>query len=327
MIEFGWLIGAFIAIIGALVGVGVRRLTHFLYPYDFLTGIVLASLAAAIILIPIIGAITGMWSGSPIDAAGYGAFCIGYVFGYCIDGFRAYFMLRRRIPKDKCAPGEPCVRYKVKGRWAWAGQTNKWLWERLIHKNHVYILCNTPMGDPDWMEPTKYPLFPIFDRQMMMVEDYGVKEAVWKSDRGKEKTRQRYVFWIKKVHGSQVSIDQLCFETDGVEKANAATNEAQHKYTALLHFIKAGLPRLFNNFLASTYDKAPGMSFINITRRAEEMMKNPDDEEIKLKTEAEKELEKPIEKPIKEKEVKQDVQQKTEEREGNGEEKGNADSV
>jgi hypothetical protein len=323
MIEFGWLIGALIAIFAALVGVGVRRITKFIYPFDFLSMIVCVAVAALIISMPITGKITGLWTGSPINAAGYGAFILGYVFGYAIDGFRAYFMLRRRIPKDKCAPAEPCVRYKVKGRWAWAGQTNKFLWERLIHKNHIYIICNVPLGDPDWQEPTKYPLFPTFDRPMMMAEDFGLKDAIWKADRGKEKTRKRQVFLIKKAHGSQISTDQLCFEADGVQKANEATAEAQHKFTSLLHFIKAELPRLFSNFLAGTYNKAPGMAFINVTRHIDEMMKDQADDEIRLKTETEKELDR----PIKDKEVTTDVQQKTEEGKGTEGQEGKQDSV
>ena len=322
--DIGWLIGAMIAIFGALIGVMIRRITKFLYPYDFCTGIVLASVAALMILTPTIGKISGLWVGSPFNIAAYFAFLLGYVFGYCIDGFRAYFMLRRRIPKDKCAPGEPCVRYKFKGRWCWAGQTNSFLYERLIHKNHVYILCNCPLGDPDWQEPTKYPLFPVFDRPMMMVESFGLKEATWKADRGIEKHRKRWAFVINKVHGSQVSLDQLCYEADAIEQANIATAEAQHKFTSLLHFIKSELPRILSNFLADTLNKAPGMSFIDVTKRSEELMKKLADDEITVKTETEKELKQ----PEKKQEDKQDVQQQeTENGKGKEGKEGNSDNV
>ena len=317
MIETGFIIGAAIAIFGALVGVKIRRITKFLYPFDFLTGIVIIVLVALIISVPLIGMFTGLWEGSLIDTAGYGSFVIGYLFGYCIDGFRAYFIIRRRIPKVKNAPGEPCVTYKVDGRWAWAGQTNGYLWERLVHKNHIFIICKTPFGEADWDEPTKYPLFPIFDRPMMMVDKFGVVDVVYRSDAGKEKHRPRRAFLVLKAHGSQVSIDQLCFEEDAVRKANEATAEAQQKYTNLLHFVKAGLPRFFANFLASAYDKAPAMAFLEATRRSEEMAQKDEDEEITLKTETEKELKF---EPANGKEDKADVRKEERNEEGKAEE-------
>jgi len=290
MFEFGWIIGAFIAIFGALVGVGVRRITHMLYPFEFVTAIVWTAVAALIISLPIIGSLSGWWTGSPIDAAGYVSFASGYLFGYCIDGFHAYFLLEKEITETKETIREPCMRYKVKGRWAWAGQTNWWLWQRLIKKNHVFFLSETPFGDADWVDNAKYPLFPWFKRPKLKVDEYGERKAKWKSDIGKNKHPQRWVYYIKKAHGSMISISQLCFEANAVELANKATAEAQLNYTNLLHFVKAGLPRILANFIADTYRKAPGMSFINPSRAAEEMMKDLHDDEIKLMTETEKEL-------------------------------------
>jgi hypothetical protein len=125
---------------------------------------------------------------------------------------------------------------------------------------------------------------------MMMIDNLGLVDVKYRSDIGKEKHRPHQAFYVEKAHGSQASLDRLRFEADAVSKANEATAEAQRKYTALLHFVKAGLPRFFANFLASAYDKAPGMAFLEATRRSEEMAKSSEDEEITLRSETEKEL-------------------------------------
>jgi len=277
MEEIGLILGAAIAVFGALVGVRIRRVTHFLYPYEFLTGGVVVALTIFTMVAPL----------TPLISL---SFVIGYVFGYCIDGYRAYFIARKRLPKIKGSPGEPWVTYDVDGRKAIAIQTNRALWQRLVRKNHVFILCKGPFGVADWNEPTKYPLFPLFDRKMMMFDDHYLAPVTWSIDAGKAKHPKRQAMIVRKAHGSMISIDQLCFEADAVEKANQATAEAQEKYTRLIHFVKAEMPRFFANFLAETYDKAPRMAFLEATRRSEELAAAQEGNTIKLLTEAEKEL-------------------------------------
>ena len=322
MIEFNFMIGAAAAIFGVLVGVLIRRITKFLYPFEWVTGLFLGVLTALVILQPVIGAVSGWWGGQIIDSMIYAGFVAGYFTGYCIDGLRHYIMVRLRDPRVKRSKGLPLVTYDVDGRKAYAMQTQWALWERLIHKNHIFILSKTPFGTADWDEDTKYPLFPLFERKMVNVDDARVVPVTWGRDVGNDKPRKRYALLIKKAHGSQVSMEQLCFEADAVDKANEATAEAQRRYTNLLHFFKAGLPRLFANFLASTYDKAPGMAFMEATRRSEEMMEPVDDNPIRLKSEIEKELTHHT--PVKDKEDSTDVtdEQGQGQEEGKGQEKG-----
>jgi len=278
MVEIGFVIGAAVAILGALMGVGIRRITKFLYPYDFL------SIAVYVGLIVLSIVTTFAFRSITIDAMIYLAFIMGYVFGYAIDGARAYIIVRRRIPNIKSAPGEPWVIYEVKGRKALAIQTNMALFQRLILKNHVFIICDSPIV-ADWIEPTKYPVFPLFNKKMMMVDDCKIVDVRWSVDVGKEKHPKRQAMWVKKAHGSLVSIDRLCFEADAVTAANEATAEAQRKHTQLVHFIKAGMSRFFANFIAETYDKSPGLAFMEATRRAEEIGKGlREDTEVMMKT-------------------------------------------
>jgi hypothetical protein len=237
---------------------------------------------------PIIGS---SLPGPVFDYAGYAAFTIGYVFGYLIDGYLKYTIVRRRIPATKLAPGEPWVLYDKDGRKAIAIQTNRALFHRLFLDNHVFLLCKTPFGEGDWLEPTKYPLFPLdlFTKRMTMVDNFQLVDVKYSSDIGKERHPRRQAMLVTKAHGSLVSIDQLCFEADAVAIANAATAEAQRKYTNLVHFVKSSMPRFFANFLAETYDKAPGMSFMEASARAEELRKEVEQgNRIELLSEEEK---------------------------------------
>lgn len=269
--------GVLLCVLGILVGVLIRRVTKFIYPTDFLTYIVCISVTVVTILIPMFGLLsfqlTGIFSVSYI---------IGYMTGYCIDGFRAYVIVRKHIAANKLSVGKAWVLYKVDGRTAIALQTNYELWQRLVRKNHRFILCSVPFGEPDWTEETKFPLFPKFVRKMIMVDSYAMVKVSWSIDIGVEKHPQRMSMLVKKVHGSMVSIDELCFEEEAVAAANAATAEAQEKYTKLVHFVKAGLPRMFANFLADSFDKAPAMSFFEVTKRADDLIKETKKDEMKI---------------------------------------------
>ncbi|MCL2606940.1 MAG: hypothetical protein FWD92_00025 [Methanomassiliicoccaceae archaeon] len=248
-----------------------------LVPIEFVT----ASIITAFI---VLGIIIGL------DPAGYIAFFSGYTFGYLIDGFLKYIIVRKRDPKNKLSQGTPWVIYDVDGRKAFAIQNNKALFERLFFKNHVFILSKTPFGDADWYEPTKYPLFPAFKRKMMMVDSYAAVPVKWSSDYNKKKVRQRYAMIVKKAHGSMVSMDQLCFEADAVNKANESAAEAHKKYIDLLHFINTGLPMFIANFIADAFSQSPQMQFAEVTRRSEDMAKKEEDNAITILTEQEKEL-------------------------------------
>jgi len=278
IMEWPYLLGAVLAVIGALIGVAIRRTTRFLFPCDFLSILLYVSLIMLVFGIRLINhfAEVSIWY-PDIGAETYASFILGYVTGYCIDGRMNYVLVRRTDTDSKHSHGVPWVTYEMDNKLHLAVQTNRALWRRMAGGIHVPILSNAPFK-ADWNESTKYPLFPEFEKPMIMVESWDwVLLGPAKEDADKKRPPVRMGVSVKIAHGSMISVRQLCYERDAVTNANEGMAEANRKLIDLTHFVKNAIPRILTNFLADTYDKSPALAFLSAVdhMKVRELQKAP----------------------------------------------------
>lgn len=256
------IVGALIAIVGALIGVGVRRTAKFLYPYDFFSLTIYASLIICMTVLPILSERIGIIALDSITVEQYGVFIVGYFVGYCIDGRLNFVMIRMRFPAIKHSRGEPWVVYVADGSDCIALQNNRALFNRVFRKVHIPIVANAPFY-PDATESTKYPLFPEFNVPIVYVESCDlVPLGMTEADKLKRRPPVRRAMRVRLAHGSMVSAEQLCYETDAVRMANESAADANRRLIGLTHYMKTAIPKIMINFLAEVYRKAPVMAFV-----------------------------------------------------------------
>ena len=262
--EWTFLLGAVLTVLGALVGVGIRRKTKFLFPYDFLSILLYVSLVVLSIGIPLVNYVADLEIWHPnIGFEGYASFILGYVFGYCVDGRMDYFIVRKKDTEIKDSAGEPWVTYTHEGRLHLAVQTNRALWNRLVRNNHIRIYSNAPF-EPDWTDRMKYPLLPEFKKKLIQIEDWDwVRLNPTEEDKKKHWPPIRKAIVVDIAHGSMISTSQLCYERDAVKEANEGMAVANRELTLFVHYTKTVIPRIMTNFIADTYRKSPAMAWVD----------------------------------------------------------------
>ncbi len=250
------IIAAIVAVFGALVGVKIRRTTYFQYPWDFLSVTVYVLLFMGVFIFPDLGTAYGFWT-PPLEY--YGAFGVGYVFGYCVDGARHYFLVEYWSFEDKHTQSEPWITYYVDGRLCLAIQTNRRLWGRLVRGEHVQIVSNCAF-DPDWTDTRKYPLFPIFpDVPKIALNSFEMKVTPSGST----------VMRVTVAYGSMASIPELIYKRDTMEELNRTVEEQAYKIVRMYHFVKSVVPKLMANYIGETYSKSPGFAFMEALDHSE----------------------------------------------------------
>lgn len=161
-----------VVVAGVFVGSKVQKCARFLYPYDCLTISILTLIAAD--LVAGISGIQPMW---------YASLLFGYITGYLVVGRTSYIMVMEMDLAGKHVEQYPLVIWNEGTHTFIQEQTNRALLRRLIFGVKHELYSNVPL-DLDWRVDAKYPMFPLFSRKTVMVEDsrisYTPEHAFWR---------------------------------------------------------------------------------------------------------------------------------------------------
>ncbi len=187
------LISAGAALGGVIVGSIVQRTAKFLYPYDWMTMVILTAIIVdAILLI------------SGIDPVWYAPFLLGYAVGYMIVGRTRYKMVMDINIPSKTMRMKPWVIYIHGEHLCIQEQSNRALLRRQIcGVRHIILSVDGAPVNTDWYSHNKYPLFPVFEKELIVLEDvkvdyYPVK-VFWRFH------ARQYVTRVRVAYGSMAS--------------------------------------------------------------------------------------------------------------------------
>lgn len=178
---------------GVLIGAVIQRTAKFLYPYDWMTITILVAIGIDCVL-----KLTGF------EQIWYVPFLLGYIVGYLIVGRTRYTMVMDISIVSKTMRMYPWVTYLHEGRLCIQEQTNRALLRRqLAGVRHEIVSLDGAAINTDWNSDAKYPMFPKFEKNLLVLEDQNVEycnvTVFWKI-----KARQ-YVTTIRVAYGSTAS--------------------------------------------------------------------------------------------------------------------------
>lgn len=153
------------ALFGVIVGSAVQRTAKFLYPTDWMS----ITIAMAIIADMILGL-------APWDKMWYIPFIAGFAVGYLLVGRQSYIMVSNINIESKYLVLRPWVLYEHDGAICRQRQNNRDLLRRQFLGIHNVVVDIDSGGGPpqishDWTSDSKYPLFPRFVKDMLVLED------------------------------------------------------------------------------------------------------------------------------------------------------------
>ncbi len=187
------LISSACALGGVFIGAAVQKTAKFLYPYDWMTITILIA-----IVIDLIGNFTGF------EQIWYVPFLLGYFVGYLIVGRTRYTMVMDISIVSKTMRMYPWVTYQHEGRLCIQEQTNRALLRRqLAGVRHEIVSLDGVAMNTDWTSDSKYPMFPKFEKNLLVLEDqnvgYRLVPIFWKVN------ARQYVTTIRVAYGSTAS--------------------------------------------------------------------------------------------------------------------------
>lgn len=219
------LIASAAALGGVIVGAAIQKTAKFLYPYDWMTLTIVAAIAADTIL-----QVTG------IDPVWYPPFLLGYLVGYVIVGRTRYTMVMDINVVSKTMRMRPWVLYMHDDKLCIQEQTNRALLRRQVFGvRHIVVSVDNASINADWFSDSKYPMFPAFEKNLLVLEDLTVDyypvHVIWRIN-----TRQ-YVTKIRVAYGSMASKLELMRSasvlTDQQNTIVSLANEVNELQTAL----------------------------------------------------------------------------------------------
>lgn len=187
------LIASGCALGGVFVGAAIQKTARFLYPYDWMTFAILAFIVVDLIL-----KLTG------IEEMWFIPFLLGYFVGYLIVGRTRYTMVMDISIVPKTMRMRAWVVYLHEDKLCMQEQTNRALLRRQICGVRHHIESNNGVAvNADWFSDIKYPMFPKFEKNLLVLEDFHVEfynvPIIWRF-----KARQ-YVTTINIAYGSMAS--------------------------------------------------------------------------------------------------------------------------
>lgn len=190
-----------VVIVGVAAGAKVQRCARFLYPYDVMTLGFLAAIAADVLLG--ISGIQAMW---------YASFLLGYITGYLVVGRTVYIMMMEIDLGGKFVSNTPIVIWNEGTSTYIQEQTNRALVRRLLFGIRHELVSNVPV-DTEWKVDSKYPLFPLFSKRTVMVEDsrktFVLEHVFWRFT-ARRYTTEMVIAYAGMVSKVQLSQDQDC---------------------------------------------------------------------------------------------------------------------
>ena len=150
------------ALIGVIMGSIVQRTARFLYPIDWMSIAIMAGLT--------IDAILGL---APWEPIWYIPYLLGFWVGYLLVGRTRYVMALDVSIPSKIVVMRPWVLYDHNGVTCIQKQTNRDLLRRQLFGAHNELVDDTgaPIQiEPDWHSDSKYPMFPAFEKPLIVLE-------------------------------------------------------------------------------------------------------------------------------------------------------------
>lgn len=272
---FSILISVGIMAVTVMAGGYVQKVTHFLYPFDFIT--ILACCAVPAQLCVEYDVLGFGWT-LPYDLWWNIPAFVGYFVGYIVSGRTKYVMIRT-FSGQKTSSAKPYVFFEEGEHTYLQEQSNRELAKRLFfHIKHEVTGGKSDTGtfdldlDADWTDTVKYPLFPEFTRKMIYadtVERYEVDRDGWMKE---------YVTYIRRASGSTVSRTDLIRDFRALENANRQIVDYQNKVFRLQQSYNTRLSKYLSQVLMSFVSVQPGA---HLFRTIKQMMAKKEEEDRK----------------------------------------------
>ena len=269
-------IAVVIMAITVMVGGYVQKVTHFLYPVDFIT--ILACLT-----VPVQLCIDYNW---PLDLGLYIPWdmwwnipaLVGYFVGYIVSGRTKYVMIRT-FTGQKISTAQAYVFYEEGEHTYLQEQKNRELLKRLLFGIKHEVAggkSDTSSYDldleADWTDIVKYPLFPEFNRKMIYAD------TVEKYEVDTDGRMKEYITFISRASGSMVSRTDLIRDFRALENANKQIIDYQNKIFRLQQSYNTRLSKYLSQVLMSFVSVQPGA---HLFRTVKQMMAKKEEEDKK----------------------------------------------
>lgn len=256
------------ALFGVVIGAAIQRSAKFLYPTDWMS-----ITLAVVVLIDLVLLI------SPWEKLWYLPFSAGFIVGYLLVGRQKYIIVANISVTSKHLILRPWVLYEKDNKICRQRQTNRDLIRRQFLGIHNYILDmdgNPPQISPDWVSNAKYPLFPKFVTEMLVLEDMVEKHVttqIWWRIRGKKTTTHICVAHASSASKLELlrSVDILSNQQDTISKLYGQIHDYQNAQGSKL--LETAL-RIQNNAIGTS----PENRMYDLMRKKDEMSKTKKEE-------------------------------------------------
>ncbi|MDD4222612.1 MAG: hypothetical protein PHF83_05710, partial [Candidatus Methanomethylophilus sp.] len=160
----------------------------------------------------------------------------GYLVGYVIVGRTRYTMVMDINVVSKTMRMRPWVLYMHDDKLCIQEQTNRALLRRQVFGvRHIVVSVDNVSISADWFSDSKYPMFPAFEKNLLVLEDlvvdYSTVHVIWRIN------ARQYVTRIRVAYGSMASKLELMRSanvlTDQQNTIVSLANEVNELQTAL----------------------------------------------------------------------------------------------
>lgn len=257
-----------IAMASAAFGAMVQRKTLFIFPYD-----------PATVLIVILLSVCALFQ-YPFDYVWYVPALCGYFLGYYINGLTRYTAVSQVDVAGQTIDLAPIVTYEIdldkrgifsansSGKMSrcladqtWRGLLKRWF----LNVHHVIDTCGAPW-QPAWQTRTKYPGFPVFVRDSLLIETWDTLEKDYGIGRRWSRKAQKHVPWftikrhvsvVRIAHCDQIPRVRLIKNQAALDEQNILLDEAQRKIIDLENERKAISTVKMAELIAGIMDISP----------------------------------------------------------------------
>jgi len=250
--------------ISVTCGGAIQKTTHFLYPVDFVTILICIALVSQVFFLDSI----------PWDIMWSIPLMVGYFIGYLVSGRTKYVMIRQ-FQASKYSYAEAYVFYEKNSKTYLQVQSNKELMKRFLFGIQHEVSC--PYGDlePDWVEVTKFPLFPLFEKHTI----YADSVDTFQTER--EGRLKEYITEICKAPGSMISRTDLLRDFQALDRANKQLIETQNENYKLKQSMSTRMAKYMGYIFTQLYSTQPGARIVKTVRLLEQKRKEQEEADVK----------------------------------------------
>lgn len=257
-----------IAMGSAAFGAFVQRKTLFIFPYDPATVLIILMVTVC------------AWFEYPFEWIWYVPALCGYFLGYYINGLTRYTAVSQVDVAGQTIDLAPIVTYEQdlgkqgiisKGGsgkpsrcladQTWRGLLKRWF----LNIHHVIDTCGAPW-QPGWQTRTKYPGFPVFVRNSLLIETWDTLEKDYGIGRRWSRKAQKHIPWftvklhysvVRIAHCDQIPRVRLIKNQAALDEQNILLDEAQRKIIDLENERKAISTVKMAELIAGIMDISP----------------------------------------------------------------------